>query len=587
MTTGSAKKLFGRATELWKSSAGNLALVFALLALPIISLAGSTIEIGRVVGTRAEVQAALDAATLAGAREYVRDLNLEDDQREQNAIRVAGTYFDQYIRAKPSLALLTDVTRGFTVESDNVIRATSSARMPTLIAVMVGINDVQIVSRSAARAGTPLPIEIALVLDNTGSMARYIDDLRTAGLGLVDAVTENAQSQRVKIAVVPYVTSVNVGKLLNGSMLDRNGDSTNHGKWFENRDVARLIDCNQRPSVPAGYNIVNRGGVCYIVSPSHVNIFDLYDQTRNVRWKGCVESQTAPYDTTDAAPDSSNPDTLYTPYFYPDVFRYANLNGTVSQDGFNDYVSDTLNYFSTSGPNAVRHVEPFTAGGVPPLSSREIAEYRAFNILKYSATIIGVENQPSTSGPNAVCPTEIVPLTDDYNKVRNALRQMNYWYNSGTNTQIGMAWGWKLLSPTPPFTEGAHYGEARKIVVLMTDGFNNIVTSSHPLNINQGAPTTSDYSGIGHLRDGHFATVTGAQAQTELSNRLAQTCTNAKAKGILIYTVLFNFQSADAEAFYRSCATSPAYFYQADNSSQLISVFRRIGESINQLQLIE
>lgn len=573
--------------KLLRSSAGNLTLVFSLLALPTIGLVGSTIEIGRVVSTRAEVQSALDAATLAGAREYVRDLNLSDEQREQNAIRFAQTYFDQYVSAKPGLASLTNVTRAFEIARDNVFRATSSVRMPTLIAVMVGINDVRILSRSAARAGTPLPIEIALVLDNTGSMERYIRDLRTAGLGLVDAVTEGAQADRVKIAVVPYVTTVNVGRLLSDSALDRDADSINHGKWFENRDVARLIDCNQRPIVPPGYSIVNRNGACYIVSPSRVNVFDLYSQMRNARWKGCLESQAAPYDTTDVPPDSGRPDTLYTPYFYPDTFRYANASGSQTIDGYNDYASDTQNYWSTSGANAVRHLEPFTAGGVPALSSREIAEYRAFNMLKYTAPVNVVEDRPASYGPNAACPTEAVPLTDDFDKVRNALRSMNFWYNSGTNTQIGMAWGWKFLSPTAPFTEGEPYGRAKKIVVLMTDGFNNIVTSAHQLNIAQGAPTTSDYSGIGHLRDGHFATLTGTEAQSELNDRLAQTCENAKAEGIVIYTVLFNYQSPDAEAFYRSCATASTYFYQADNASQLISVFRRIGESINQLQLIE
>ena len=50
---------------------------------------------------------------------------------------------------------------------------------------------------------------------------------------------------------------------------------------------------------------------------SGTNRFELFDKM-NVDWGGCVESRPYPYDVTEAAPTSANPDTLYVPYFAPD-----------------------------------------------------------------------------------------------------------------------------------------------------------------------------------------------------------------------------------------------------------------------------
>src|SRR5690606_26047171 len=47
-----------------------------------------------------------------------------------------------------------------------------------------------------------------------------------------------------------------------------------------------------------------------------------------------------------------------------------------------------------------------------------------------------------------------------------------------TYIPAGLAWGWNLLSPGAPFTEGAAYDPAnrkpRKALVLMTDGANTL-----------------------------------------------------------------------------------------------------------------
>ena len=57
------------------------------------------------------------------------------------------------------------------------------------------------------------------------------------------------------------------------------------------------------------------------------------------------------------------------------------------------------------------------------------------------------------------------------------------------------AWGWRVLSPTPPFTEGEPFNAARdnvrKVIVLMSDGENT--------NVGSDVVMSSDYSAYNHL----------------------------------------------------------------------------------------
>ena len=44
----------------------------------------------------------------------------------------------------------------------------------------------------------------------------------------------------------------------------------------------------------------------------------------------------------------------------------------------------------------------------------------------------------------------------------------------GTNIMEGVMWGWRVLSPEPPFTEGKAYDDPEndKFLIVMTDGEN-------------------------------------------------------------------------------------------------------------------
>lgn len=561
---------------------GNVAMIFALLLLPTAGLAGMAMDWNRTVSARQDLQAALDASTLSAAKQYNADFTLSAAQRLNAARRVGADLFAAQIASTPSAPSLSRLVVDFAPQRDGTMQGDASGEFAMTLGSLVGVQSIHIATRSRVLASSSLPLEVALVLDNTGSMAPYIGDLQNAANGLVDAITDNSPANSVKISVVPFVNTVNAGNSLPLQALDRNANSRHHGQWFEGRDVAELNDCAQPPALPPGYSIRQQSGKCYIVNPAKVNVFDLYAAMTRVHWRGCVESLPQPYDVLDVAPDGANPDTLYTPFFYPDEMRASSLG-----DGQNDYLVDSNNYWPINGPNSVRHIEDRAVAGVAPLPRRQWVEYRAFNLLKYSGPNHGRETSGFTISPNTGCPTEITPLTSNIADIRRAIGRMTFWAGSGTHTQMGLAWGWKTLSPGAPFTEGAPYGQTDKVVVFMTDGITEIGTGGHLQDIATGAPTQSTYTARNFARANHFGAPTVPQFNAAVDARLLETCANVKAQGITVYTVLFNVPDRTAHELYEQCASKPEFAYDARDTTALRATFREIGESIRPLALVE
>jgi hypothetical protein len=89
---------------------------------------------------------------------------------------------------------------------------------------------------------------------------------------------------------------------------------------------------------------------------------------------------------------------------------------------------------------------------------------------------------PSGQGPNTSCSTTaITPLTDvskpeGLTAIKTAIGAMNA--SGATNVPEGMAWGWRTLSSTAPFTGGRpETGKGNdKVLIVLTDGANTYYT---------------------------------------------------------------------------------------------------------------
>jgi Flp pilus assembly protein TadG len=507
---------------------GNVILMFGLAMVPLMGIVGAAVDHGIAANRQIQLQVALDQATLAVARELpnadaaavtARVTQLMTAQLAANGVRP-----EQW-----KLTRVEDATNKVTIAAESTVK--------THFVTLLNIASTKVSTSSQVTRNKKL--EVALVLDNTGSMEIYnnrIGTLRTAATTLVDKLysTPNA-ANLVKVALVPFVTGVNIkaDTGFNMAWIDQNAQATYHGIQFNPVDGARA---------------------------NHLTLFsDL-----QVAWKGCVEARAEPYDVDDAAPDPLNPDTLFVPYFWPDEPDPKSASGnTISYAGGSSF---TNNYIADDY--------------VPPqgTANSATAVARQKNTSKYKKPHGAFDTVPlETNGPNKGCGDPLTPLTNDAQLMRTRIAAMKSWDIAGTNVAQGMVWGWSVLSPTAPFTEGVAYDDTgtQKAMIVLTDGENNVTEA--------GNRNLSHFSSYGYLAGDRFGSHDVELAIDGIDNKVKALCAKIKAKNIRLYTITFQLNSAAAQQMYRECATSPSMYYNSPTTAELQNIFKKIAEELGHL----
>lgn len=171
----------------------------------------------------------------------------------------------------------------------------------------------------------------------------------------------------------------------------------------------------------------------------------------------------------------------------------------------------------------------------------------------------------SNSEPNNGCnKSYILPLTNVYGTIKSKISSL---YASGnTLSNLGMVWGYRVLSPEAPFREGAAWSDTtvKKVALLMTDGDNNIGSS---------------YSGYGTWTNLRLT-------DNDLDVKLSATCENMKNNGITIYTVIFTSGISQAtKDRFRNCASSTDKYYYAPEQADLIDTFEQIARELSNIHI--
>ncbi len=188
-------------------------------------------------------------------------------------------------------------------------------------------------------------------------------------------------------------------------------------------------------------------------------------------------------------------------------------------------------------------------------------------------------NYPNSGNP--CLGAQILPLTSD--KVTLKARIDGLTAQGSTAGQIGLAWGWYLVSPNwgylwpEAMNKPAAYGDKdlQKVVVLMTDGEFNTTYCNGVISkdAGSGSGTNSEHINCN-------ATNGGAFAQSKAL------CDAMKLKGVVVYTVGFDLDSGgDAEEIMEYCATSAQHVFLPDTGADLKKAFREIAQDINALRL--
>jgi Flp pilus assembly protein TadG len=182
-----------------KDDRGVTAVIFSLALLPILGAAGAAVDYSRAAHAQTDLQRALDSAALALVRDAGRLSAAELDARGKTMVA-------SLFRPKTG-GVIDTVTVTRTTET---VRVTANGSVPTTIMNAMGFRSMALAGQAQAAWGNKT-IELALVLDNTGSMARAnkMPELKKAANALLDALdAARAGGDRVSVSVVPFDTQV-------------------------------------------------------------------------------------------------------------------------------------------------------------------------------------------------------------------------------------------------------------------------------------------------------------------------------------------------------------------------------------------
>jgi Flp pilus assembly protein TadG len=518
-----------RAGAFQNDERGVVAVLFAITFAGLFLMAAVAIDYGRTGGELVRVQNAVDSAALAASHR----LGLPD--QDTTGPEKAAAYFKANMAKHPNVGVLDSIKLD---AASGQVDAKAKGTLLTSLLKAAGIHELGFKANSTVKRGKGT-VEVALVVDNSGSMAgTYIADLRTAAENLVNVLFTGFEgTEKVKVGVVPFAASVNVGPAnINAAWMDTKGLSPVH---FENFDQPKTR-------------------------------FELLSEM-GASWGGCVEVRPAPHDVTDSTPSEKTPASLFVPMFNPDEPDGAN-------DGGNSYGNSYLPDYGGSCPAPPPECLAHKASGAcktwsqPPVLEPAVAQKR---VCKYLGATVS-----SGQGPNYMCDSlPILPLTSDKSTIVSLVKTLQA--KGGTNILEGVMWGWRVLSPEPPFTEGKPYDDPEndKFLIVMTDGENwHQARSNH---------NKSSYHSFGYAANGRLGTTyTNTALVAQMNTKTLAACQNAKAAGIKVYTIAFRLEAASpTRTMLANCASGPTETYVASDGQALIHAFESIGREIARLRV--
>ena len=176
---------------------GAILIYFTLALFPLLIVGGAAMDLGHIFLVKQKLTNAADSAALTIGRRP----NLTSDQ--------ATALLESFIRAQYTGNLKSVAVS----DTGTQVNVTITVTVPMTFMQVLNTQSVDI-TVGAAAVRPQGKLEIALVLDQTGSMAGdKINNLKLAAKDLIDAVVWDNQTADYysKVAIVPYAAGVNVG----------------------------------------------------------------------------------------------------------------------------------------------------------------------------------------------------------------------------------------------------------------------------------------------------------------------------------------------------------------------------------------
>jgi Flp pilus assembly protein TadG len=218
---------------------GVTAVIFALTFVPAVLLLMAAIDYANALRIRTKLQAAADAGVLAGATDAVQNAATYAAKKTSHCSEMGMRKSDGKCHGDddgdPDAATKTVVQNtavssflsatglnpaiSTTVDAAGTITTYASVDIPVMFDRIIGRSKVQIGVTAQAMRGSGQNVEVALVLDTTGSMSgAKIDGLKTAARNLTTTLFATPDSEnRVKMSVAPFAQYMNVGVKYKGA----------------------------------------------------------------------------------------------------------------------------------------------------------------------------------------------------------------------------------------------------------------------------------------------------------------------------------------------------------------------------------
>jgi len=591
--------------------AGNYATIFAVATPALFGSVSVAVEMSSMQRRKVYLQNALDVAALATGK------HLANTTDEEQLANYARAFFDGNLSSnlRPE-----KITFGFQFidqpDSGKRIRLTANYDYPVVMKFL-GMDEILLNIASEVTAGNRT-IEVAIVIDNSGSMDSYTGSSSTtrmakakeAATALSDQLFALAnisnKADPVKISVVPFASSVNIGPdKKTETWMDLNGWSSIHHENIEWDSTDKRGDPwpevvamggGYKGAVNANEFPVPTSGVVNIEWLTRWSLFDALDTD----WAGCVEMRPWPFHTTDETPNDLDADTLYVPMFAPDepYKRNNNEDRDYSNNYLNEYRRTYANPDGMTYTNNGRHfLRTYISGEGYNYGNYTRQNWRQDWAMKYNskAKRNRFGNRKSRDygnyGPNMFCTTDpLLPLSNSATSVNTAINAMEA--GGFTNVQAGIQWGWRALSNGKPFEEGRDYSvtENDKYIIVLTDGNNTYA--------NQNTYNRSQYNAWGYEKDNRvFDGITSNQSLIGAMNiHTATTCSNIKAiidgdneAAYKIFTIAYDVSpGSSVKDLLYGCASTKRdgskYYYDVSGDA-LAAAMRAIGNEISDLRI--
>jgi Flp pilus assembly protein TadG len=236
-------------TRVCHDARANVAPIFAIAMLPIIGLTGTAVDYSNMNAARTALQAALDSTALTLSKEAN---GLTQTQLNEKATQ----YFNANITNSAAKNIVVTPLFSSPQSGSFALNITASASVDLRFMSVFGQNSLPISSSAEVKWGIKR-LELALVLDNTGSMAQSgkMTALKTASHNLLTTLKNAAKKLGdVKVSIIPFDVTVKPGTGYKDEFwIDFGQNSISKNSWegcVQDRDKTNGINNNTKDTTP-------------------------------------------------------------------------------------------------------------------------------------------------------------------------------------------------------------------------------------------------------------------------------------------------------------------------------------------------